>query len=82
MLSILCGLLINKLVLRGKNVGWPRDSADKGTCQKEGMPGSESQDAKNGKKEETTTNCVLTFIYVLWPVMYIYIHTHTQKQRK
>lgn len=37
---------------------------------------------KNGKKEETTASCALTFIYVLWPVMHIYIHTHTQKQRK
>ena len=46
------------------------------------MPGSESQDAKNGKKEETTASGALTFIYVLWPVEHIYIHTHTQKQHK
>lgn len=63
-------------------MGWPHGSADKSTCQKERMPGSESQDAKIGKKEETTTSCALTFIYVLWPVMHIYIHTHTQKQHK
>lgn len=57
-------------------MGWPHGSADIGTYQKEGMPGSESQDAKKWK-ERRNYRKLCADLYICAVACDAHIHTYT-----